>query len=298
MPVNISNPGLLEIARRIMSEPGFSFDPRGMERAFRRWTEVTTPEQREVAEKVFFYRWMEDLRAEKWRPAIAAPTASPGRPRVVPGRVAEDSTPPERDTMTAPPVSSLKFRSESPGWPRVEPSPPAAAPSAPVPLRQAPPAPPAPAPVAGTGSAVQSAAEHVVPPPSPAPMTQPSRKVAGYQQMYPELTRSWEAASGARKTLADFDERDIQHRDRHLSRQQQMWRTENAGDEQRVEDRERRNAQDRVRIAQRAQGIRDLEAERERLALAGHEMAEHGCATIGELPPEALTACGFRRQVA
>jgi len=295
MPVNISNPGLLKIARRIMSEPWFSYDPRDMERAFRQWTEVTTPEQREIAQRVFFYRLLEDLRAEKWRPAEVA---APGRPRIVPGRVTEDSTPPGRDTATPPPVAALKFRSQSSDWPKEEEPPPLAAPAAP---QQAPAASLAPAAAASTGSTGSTewpAVKRTIPPSPPAPVAQPSRKIAGYQQMYPELSRSWEAASGERKTLADFDERDIRYRDRQLSGQQQLWRTENAGDEERIEGRERRNAQDRVRIAQRAQGIRDLEAERERLAAAGQEMAEHGCATIGELPPEALTACGFRRHVA
>ena len=128
-------------------------------------------------------------------------------------------------------------------------------------------------------------------------MQQPSRKVASYRNMFPELAFPVQTASGA-KPLAEFGQQDIDYRIGQIRELRQGWRTANAGDETRIEERERLNAKDRVRVAERDQNIRDAQAEEERLATAKRELTESGCAVIGDLPLEVLAACGFKRRVA
>lgn len=151
---------------------------------------------------------------------------------------------------------------------------------------------------------MRSAAGEQSPPPrpdvlpsGPVPIQQPSRKVAAYRQMFPELSYPHQAASGP-KPLADFTGHDIGYLITQITAQRQAWRTRNAGDEERIGVRERLNARDRVRIAERRRNIADAVAQEERLRLAAHEIEQHDVATLGELPAEALDACGFKRRVA
>lgn len=132
---------------------------------------------------------------------------------------------------------------------------------------------------------------------TPSPVQQPSRKIAAYQQMFPELYYPVQTPGGP-KPLAEFTVHDIGYRIGELRRERREWGSANLGDKARIEDRDRLNARDRVRIAQRLQNIRDAEAEEKRLALAERELDGYDVAVIGELPVEALDACGFRRRVA
>lgn len=279
----INNPEIIAMLRGIMREPGFSFAGQGLEFAFWRWVRDATHEQRLVLEKANFIRLLEDLRAEDRldaRPPLLPVINRASTPRVVQGTVAEDAPAiPER-------VAALKFRSVSPGWQEPEPEVP--------PERIWPAGSPRPlAPVT-----ITSLVRHPEPVAQDnAPVQQSSRKIASYQHMFPELAFPVQTASGA-KPLAQFGEQDIDYRLAAIREQRQAWRTANAGDEARVEERERLNARDRVRVAERSRNIRDSQAEEERLATARRELAGTGCAVIGELPPEILAACGFKRRVA
>jgi hypothetical protein len=130
-----------------------------------------------------------------------------------------------------------------------------------------------------------------------APVQQPSRKVASYRQMFPELAFPVQTADGP-KPLAEFTASDIEFRAGEIGRQRQAWRTANAGDESRNDELSRRLAQGQARVAERAQNIRDAEAEAKRLEAARREMADRKVATLGELPADVLAECGFRRRVA
>lgn len=273
----INNPGLNEIALKIVGDPYFSFDEQQLRRAYRRWEELTTPEQRRAAEQALLIRWWQDILADHRNqrpPAVAPPASDRGEasPKVVAGTVDEDEAPA--------PYSTLKFTSESP-----EPAPL----SPPRPASAAPPRPAVPVPPR-------------TPPPGPVVVQQPSRKVAAYQQMpggrlFPELSRPVATASGP-KALGEFTGADLERLRAQLGRQKQDLQTRNAGDEARIENRETANARDRVKIAQRAEAVAEMDALAERAERAERELAAHGLGTVAELPAEALAACGFRRQVA
>lgn len=279
----INNPGLREIAFKIVSDPGFTTDQQGMRRALRQWFEAVTPQQREAAEQAFIIRWLEDVHAEYRREQASAPAVAGGQPsNIVAGHLDEDAPPREMP----PPASALKFQSESPQWRRPEPvseperERPAVTHAAPVPPKRPVVSRP-PAPVTVTRKPVQ----------------QPSRKVASYRQMFPELAFPVQTATGP-KPLAEFGAGDIEFRVGELSRQRQAWRTANAGDESRNDELARRLDQGRQRVAGRAQNIRDTEGEARRLEAAAREMAERNVATLGELPADVIAECGFRRRVA
>jgi hypothetical protein len=289
----INDPGLNEIGRQIISEPGFRpGDDRSLRRAWEQWTQRATPVQRLAAEQVHFFEWLRGLHREHLREqdrgagggALLAAVAE--RPATVTGRVVEEAPGQGEEAVT--PVSELKFRSESPEW-----QPPAPGRPAPEPARE--PGPPRPAPPAPRREPPRR--------PEPvkvtraAPVPQPSRKITWYQQMFPELAHPVATASGP-KALAECDGSDLAYQRAEITRHEQALRSANATDEARIEDRERNNARDRVRVAEREQNLRDAQARKERLALAEKALQEHGATVIGELPAEALAACGFRRNVA
>lgn len=284
----INNPGLREIAFKIVSDPDFRTDQQGMRRALRQWFETVTPQQREAAEQAFIIRWLEDVHAEHRREQSVRRTALPaaaGRElsSAIAGHLEAGGG---RETVA--PVAELMFQSESPDWrkaeqyrepePQSEPSP-----AAPVTPRR-PPATPAAGPVT-----VSRLADR--------PVQQPSRKVAGYRQMFPELAFPAPTLSGP-KPLAEFAAGDIDYRIAQLGDRRQALRTANAGDESRNDDLARRIVKAQERISERSRGIRDAVAEAKRLEAAQREMAERGIATLGELPEGVLAECGFRRRTA
>lgn len=276
----INNPGLREIAFKIVSDPDFRTDQPGLRRALRQWFETVTPQQREAAEQAFIIRWLEDVHAEHRREQAArrtAPAVESAQPlNVVAGQVEAAAAPHE----TPPPVSDLKFQSQSPEWREPERERPLSVHTVRVPPKRPFTSRPA-SPVKVTRKA---------------PVQQPSRKVASYRQMFPELAFPVQTASGP-KPLAEFAAGDIEFRVGELGKQRSAWRTANAGDESRNEELARRLSQGHARVAERSQNIRDTEAEAKRLEAGAKRMAEHGVATLGELPVDVLAECGFRRRV-
>lgn len=293
----INNVDLHQIAVKVVSAPGFSVNGASAARqALHRIEDYLPPgPMRKQAWDALVIRWLQDEHAAYLRDQRNYAELPSAQPRVVAGDVVpETGEPGGREAEAA--ESVLKFRSESPDWERPESE--RDAPGGEMPERAArpllnratpvpAPVPPPPAIISGVGGATRV----------PAAEQQPSRKVASYQQMFPELSFRVQTVSGA-KPLAEFTGADIEFRRGELVRQRQEWRTANAGDETRIGERERLNAKDRVRIAERAQNIRDAEAEDERLKLAEHEIQQYEVALVGDLPPEALEACGFRRRVA
>lgn len=292
MPV-INNPDLRAIAMRIVSAPGFGSGQQAMRRALGQWFESVSPRQREAAEQALIIRWLEDVHAEflreqrQERMAIAAPAGSvPGT--VIAGHLEDEPAPRE----TPLPVSDLKFRSESPEW--QEP----AVPLAPVaPVASERPPPPWNPPIPPKREAPRNGPVKITRAEDRAPVPQPSRKVEGYRQMFPELAFPVQTESGA-KPLAEFTVEDIEYRRKVLAELRQGWRMANSGDESRIRERERLNAKDRVQVARRAKNIRDAAAEDERLSNAEREIAAWDCALVGELPEDVLAACGFKRRSA
>lgn len=303
----INNPSLREIALRIVSEPGFSTSQQGLHRAVQRWFASVTPQQRLAAEQAFVVRWLEDVHAEFLRDSerrMRGPRpATPARAEIVGGCDAGD----ESQAAEAPePGSVLRFTSASPDWPRqaADPDPT----ESPVAEPEKPDAHPPAAPVRAEASETTNSWLTDAPSPRPAPekrvlsfpvktVQQPSRKVAAFREMFPELAFPVQLPRGV-KPGWEFTAQDIDDRVAQIGKQIRAWQTANVGDESRIEGRERRNAADRVRIAERKQQIRDAEEQGHRLVAAKAAMAEHGSAAIGELPVEALSACGFRRQAA
>lgn len=287
----ITDPGYLAIIRKIMREPGFSFDNRGLEFAFRRWTEVTSQEERLAVERANFIHWVENLRAQdllSGRPPVTAPPLAP-RPRIVQGRVEPEREPEPVRSRSPESVPQLRFTSESQDWQAEEARPEITPPPRPAPVPAArdvariPPRPPA----------SRSSAVHV---------QQPSRKVAAFQQMpggrlFPELAHVRPAAGGP-KPLLEFTAQDVEFLLDYNQRQKRLRGTEQAGDEARAEGLERRLGAIRERMAVRAQLDRDVDAENERLARLGAAITEHGCEKANDLPADVLSACGFRKRVA
>lgn len=313
----INDPAFSEIARKIVTEPGFSLSgPDGARRALHRLAELTSPLQRQGLADLLIIRWLFDEYAEYKQSLVHELPAAPSN--VVAGEVEKAGGEPGT------PVTELRFTSESPQWQQ-----PAASETSPQAMYSAAPIQQPPAgnetsrsqstSSAHAGSAAadslpgghvpvgpqvgSAAGERAAPPrpdvlPSaPVQIQQPSRKIAAYQRMFPELAWPHEAPDGP-KALADFTRGDIAHLIGQIAAQRQAWRTRNSGDEQRIEDRERLNARDRVRIAERQRNIRDAVAQEERLRAADRELEGYDLATIGELPVEALTACGFKKKVA
>lgn len=295
----LNNPGLNEIGRRIISERGFSpSDDRSLRRAWQLWTEQATRDQRLAAEQAHFFDWLRGLHREYQQerrsggPEAPSLLAAALRSQIVAGRVVEDE--PSGEAVV--PVSDLKFRSESPEWEHPEPErprPEVTGHPAPANPRRDPPRPPAPVRVSSLpdpeGAPFEKRAAWPVP--------QPSRKVAAYRQMFPELARPVATASGP-KAGADLSVEDMAFRKGELSSQILAWEAAKSGTEARIEERDRLNAKERVRKAEYDQNIRDARAERERWTLAQRAVAEHGVAVPGELPEEALAACGFAKRVA
>jgi hypothetical protein len=285
----INNPGLREIAFKIVSDPDFRTDQQGLRRALRRWFETVTPQQREAAEQAFVIRWLEDVHAEYRREqATRRQALPPAADRELSGAITGHlEAGGGRETVA--PVAELMFQSESPDWrkeeqdraPEPEPSP--AGPAVAVTPRR-PPSTPAAGPVI-----VSRLADR--------PVQQPSRKVAGYRQMFPELAFPMPTPSGP-KPLAEFAAGDIDYRIAELGDRRQSLRTANSGDESRNDELARRIVKAQTRISERSQGIRDASAEAKRLEAAQREMAERGIATLGELPEGVLAECGFRRRTA
>lgn len=297
----INNPSLREIALRIVSEPGFSTSQQGLHRAVQRWFASVTPQQRLAAEQAFIVRWLEDVHAEFLRESERRPRdsrpATPAAAEVVDRRDTETDGDPE-------PGSVLRFTSASPDWSRK------AADCVPAESPTAEPHMPDTRPLDATEKAAEAEDRWLTDAPSPRAASekrvlsfpvktvqQPSRKVAAFREMFPELAFPVQLPRGA-KPGWEFTAQDIDDRVAQIGKQIRAWQTANVGDESRIEGRERRNAADRVRIAERKQQIRDAEEQGHRLVAAKAAMAEHGSAAIGELPVEALSACGFRRQAA
>jgi hypothetical protein len=287
----INNPGLREIALKIVSDPDFRTDQQGMRRALRRWFDTVTPQQREAAEQAFIIRWLEDVHAEHVRGQAVRRTALPaaaGRELagVIAGHLEAGG-----GQGTVAPVAELMFQSESPDWRKAEEErdpEPEPAPFPPAPGPSVPPARRPPTPAAGPVTISRL---------SDRPVQQPSRKVAGYRQMFPELAFPVPTPSGP-KPLAEFAAGDIDYRIAALGDRRQTLRTANAGDESRNDELARRIMKAQTRINERSQGIRDANAEAKRLEAAQREMSERGIATLGELPEGVLAECGFRRRIA
>lgn len=271
----INDPSLGEIGRGIIAamglRPGADLDPR---QAWRLWTERTTPMQRHAAEQVWFAEWLNGLRREQVRELVAAKGGIPvaleaaERPGIIPGRVVDDE--PRLPRGTGVPLTELAFQSESPGLREPERPEPATPRFGPV--------------------VVSNVKDR-------APVQQPSRKVAAYQHMFPELGFPVVTASGP-KSLAECDGADLEFRIAEVVQHRQNLRSANSADEARIEGREKLNARDRVRIAERQQNMREARQAEERLAKAAKALADHGVTVIGELPAEALAECGFTRRVA
>jgi hypothetical protein len=285
----INNPGLREIAFKIVSDPDFRTDQQGMRRALRQWFETVTPQQREAAEQAFIIRWLEDVHAEHRREQSVRRTALPAAAgRELAGVIAGHLEAGGGQAAVAP-VSELMFQSESPDWRKAgedrdpEPAPFPSAPAASVPPARRPPTPAA-------GPVTVSRL-------SDRPVQQPSRKVAGYRQMFPELAFPVPTPSGP-KPLAEFAAADIDYRIAELGDRRQTLRTANSGDESRNDELARRIVKAQARINERSQGIRDANAEAKRLEAAQREMSDRGIATLGELPEGVLAECGFRRRIA
>jgi len=293
----INNEDLHQIAVKVVSAPGFSVNGAGAARqALHRIEEFLPPGPlRKQAWDALVIRWLQDEHAAYLRDQRNYAELPSAQPKVVAGDVVpETGGAGERQTTAA--ESLLKFRSESADWERPETRREVSGGEMPTAIAEH--GRGRPAPPRAPGQAVPEVISGVGASPSATvAVQQPSRKVASYQQMFPELSFRVQTASGA-KPLAEFTGADIAFRRGELVRQRQEWRTANAGDESRIEDRNRLNARDRVRVAERAQHIRDAEAEEERLKLAEHEIEQYEVASVGDLPPEALEACGFRRRVA
>jgi hypothetical protein len=296
----INHPDLRQIALKIVSAPGFGTDQQAMRRALQQWFAAVKPEQRLAAEQAFVIRWLEDVHAEYLRERDREMRMVPaiGKPAVV-GK--EDNAPSvEEPEFEAPaPTSVLRFVSESPDWRKPAAEQLAAAkrdaprPFGPVTITNVPDRATVPTFIAPEPAVKQG---HAIPP-QPAVVQQPSQKIARFQRMFPELAHTVQVANGS-KQRGEFDGDDIDYRVTQITKQGQSWQTANAGDEARIEGRERLNAKDRIQVAERKRQIRDIEAEKDRLTAAKAAMAEHGCTTIGELDADVLIACGFSRRAA
>lgn len=307
----INNPGLREIALKIVSAPGFRTDPQGMRRALRQWFESVTPQQRHAAEQLFVIRWLEDVHAEFLKDQghgqrAAALTAS----RTVAGQVVASEPPSTEEGAAGPdlaPGSVLRFSSESPDWSRenTDAPPPVERPASPVvrrePRRVAGPVtvtrvPERSVPAAAPVAAVESAGkrEHAVPT-RPASVQQPTRKSVGWQRRFPELTFAVQVPGGV-KPRGEFGVPEIDFRLARIGEQCATARTAKVGEEARNEDLERRLARGRSRVAEISRNMRDLAGEEGKLTAARREMVERGCARIWDLPPEVLAACGFNQR--
>lgn len=290
----INDPDLSEIGRGIIGEDGFRLgDDRSLRRAWRLWTERTTPMQRHAAEQVWFMEWLRGLHREQVRQLVEArggmPVALPAadRPGIIPGRVVDDERSARVPREHGTPVTELAFQSESPGLREPEPSRPAL-PVFTEPARE--PRRPEPATPRFGPVVIGNVRDR-------APVQQPSRKVAQYQHMFPELGRPVATATGP-KALAECDAGDLEFRIAEVAGFRQSLRTANSTDEARIDGRERLNARDRVRIAERQQNMREARVTEERLEKAARALEEHGVTLIGELPADALDEIGFKRRVA
>lgn len=301
----INDPAFVEIARKIVREPGFSLaGPDAARRALGRLSELAEPRQRAGLADLLIIRWLRDEHAyfvqqqTRYADAPAAVTES-GAPKVIPGDVEAGAAP------------ELKFRSESPGWqPPSLPATPETSRSQAVddnhnryaaadnfPGGQDP----------GDAQTTDAAGELPLSLPSPRPVRsaavqQPSAKVEAFRRMpggalFPDLQMAREIAPGVTKVRARFGEQDERALAVNLGRQIDALLVQNAGDDERAESYERRARGHRVQIAARNQKITAMRTDREQAQRTADALAELGGVT-GELPAHVLSACGFSRRVA
>jgi hypothetical protein len=309
----INNPGLRDVALKIVGTPGFTNDQQGLRRALGRYSALVTPQQRIAFEQALLVRFFADVHAEYLRDLDREMRGA--NHRDTPQAAADDHAEGEDDAPSgdeAPdgagalaPVSVLKFRSESVDYP------PAALPerqavtSSSALTREAP----------RTSGAVTVttlpnrsaprvplAVDPVWQQPDPAPkqsvpVQQRSPKVDSFRRMWPELS-STVALTGGMKPRGKFTPEDIDERVDQIRKQVQMWRTANAGDKARIEGRHKLNARDQLAIAEREQNMRLLAAEEDQLMTAKPAIVEAGCTTIEELPDDVKVECGFQRYAA
>lgn len=271
------------LALGIVRSPGFSIDGQGLEAAFRQWDAELDAHLRSVAYKLFAVRYIREV-AEQDRtrtrsiPPPAAPPVSRSEPVISTesdgyrnGKVADTVPPPPQEIPPAGPA--LPAAEDRPALP--DPAPPVFLP----------PAPPAP-----------SAPERREP--AAKPVQQESRKVAGYQKMYPDLAVPVAIGVNYHKPRGDCTASDNMARhDKDLA-DIRSREAANAGENGRIADRLRLVAKGRIAVAQREQEIAALRADAEWSLRIADAQRAHGNCLVKELPPEVLDELGFKRVAA
>jgi hypothetical protein len=310
----INNPGLREIALKIVSTPDFNDSEQGMARALGAWRKALTPEQWRNAAEALMCSFLLDVRAEYERnlPVVRHRTPDPQPPRVGGIRFVEAAVEPEPvDGPDDVPAAVLRHSSESEKQP---------APF--VPGRhsgsQRPSASPkrrALSPTPKFGPVIVSHVADRTPVPEsrtvltavrPAPAVEPVHvqqdgwKVPAFRNMkvFPSLANRV-TINGVATREGELTKAQIPLRLEQIDTQCRTSRDKDTHQQARIDRRNELNRQDEAEMRVRRALALELQAEAERLAAVERVLVEYpDGTTITELDADVLAGCGYERRSA
>ncbi len=310
----ISNPGLREIALKIVTAPDFSDREEDLTRALGAWRKALTPEQWHSAAEALICSFLLDVRAECERdlPAVSQPrTPDPQTPTRGEIRFVEAATEPE---TARGPVAVLRHSTESENWsgpgvpdeitgPERLPSPPN--------RRTPPPSSPKFGPVIVSHVADRKPAPRTqepgsvvaMPPESaakPAQIQQDGWKVPAARnvKVFPSLANRV-TVNGIATREGELTKTLIPLRLDQIASQRQAGRDKDTHTQARIDRRNELNRQDEAEMRVRRALDRELQSEADRLAAVERVLVEYpDGTTITELDPEVLVGCGYERRSA
>lgn len=318
------NPGLREIALKIVSAPDFSSDVEGMKRALDVWRKSLTPEQWRDSANALMCGYLLDVRAEYQRnlPVPRQRTPDPQPLRAGGIRFVESVVEPEPESKLADdsadepddaPPAVLRHSSESEDW---------LAPSAPgktfgqerlpaATKRRTPPPSPKFGPVvvshvadrlptSETQTVRTVVPAHAAPAAKPAQVQQDGWKVPAFRNMkvFPSLANRV-TINGVATREGELTKTQIPLRLEQIDTQRRTIRDKDTHQQARIDRRNELNRADEAEMRVRRALARELQAEADRLAAAERVLVEYPAGTtITELDAEVLAECGYEKRSA
>lgn len=313
----ITNPGLREIALKIVSAPDFNGSEAGLACALEAWRKALTPEQWLRAADALMCNYLLDVRAEYERnlPVPRQRTLDPQPPRAGGIRFVEAVVEPEPESADEPddaPVAVLRHSSESEDWPTSSVPGKVSNPErlSVATKRRTPPPTPKFGPVVVSHVVDRTPAPKpqsvfTAPRPAPAPLTakpaqvqQDGWKVPAFRNMkvFPSLANRV-TINGVATREGELTKAQIPLRLEQIDTQCRTIRDKDTHQQARIDRRNELNRQDEAEMRVRRALTRELQAEADRLAAAERVLVEYPAGTtITELDAEVLTECGYERR--
>lgn len=305
----ITNPGLREIALKIVSAPDFSNTEAGLTRALSAWRKALTPEQWHRAADALVCGYLVDVRAEYERnlPVTAQrQMPDPQPPRAGGIRFVEAEVEPEpADESDDAPAATLRYSTES------APNNAFISERLPAPSKRRTPSSPKFGPLvvshvsdrmpaSGSQAVLTTVRSAPVPAAEPVQIQQDGWKVPALRNMkvFPSLANRV-TINGVATREGELTKAQIPLRLEQIDTQCRASGAKDTHQQARIDSRNELNRKDEAEIRVRRALTRELQAEAERLAAVDRVLAEHpDGTTITELDADVLAGCGYERRSA